>query len=411
MYFSKRAFGAILVLAATYSFPTLAAVGAEQAKAEAEPTRLGLFPFNSIHGTFLFQPEHSQFMKPERLFGMPLGQKYPTVWPVISIWLAPKTPVGDLKTQTAYAISYAFDPGLHDLSSSFVRSSPVGSEKISQSLISDPRVKPHAMQKPLARGKFTETLDPKDGLVYTNSGGDESLGPLAIRMGAKKISIVDSKIINLQGEIFGPGEWHMSALTVDDRGSASSPTARDGHPGAASSGTDLYLFTHIAYKVEGTYFGEPVEGTVAFLLQAVSGPANLPLRAEGDWITFQNQYEDGSVEMGTVLCSDGEAMTGAVILDGTKKVTDTHDVKVVSRNLNKDQIVTEAKFKVGDEMWEFVSHPNFYDPREVNTRGVQLGGRTVAFGSFTRVGEKRKLRTFLGAGYPMVFANNCKPTE
>jgi hypothetical protein len=145
--------------------------------------------------------------------------------------------------------------------------------------------------------------------------------------------------------------------------------------------TGEIFYNQQGYRVEGTYYGEPVAGHI--VLETMWGNENYGdtwwvRNRVGHWAFLVNNYADGSSEYGQFLCGEYGARGAVLVNEKGEEVLNTTNINAVE---NDDGRVV-YDFGNGDQ-WEFISDP---------TRGFPAFGTTrLRVGSARRVNEERTI--------------------
>ncbi len=215
-------------------------------------------------------------------------------------------------------------------------------------------------------GAVTQTLTPDNRIVYAATG---PTSPEEVSFGEREFEWKSANgDIQLAGTLAGQGtQWHHAWRRPDHE-------------------TGEMFYNHQGYRVEGTYFGEPVSGHV--IVETMWGNENYTdtwfvQNRIGHWSMFVNNYDDGTSEYGQILCGEYGAR-GAVIVDHTGREV------VCTTNVNAfEEADGRVRYELGDgETWEFS-----VDPR----CALSFPRTTLGFGSCQRVGESRTVAKASGS--------------
>lgn len=161
-----------------------------------------------------------------------------------------------------------------------------------------------------------------------------------------------------------------------------------------SGATNQMFYNVMAYEAEGQYYGEHVKGHLVIELMygttwyhqiKEGGPArgtwNWWVQNRGaHWSYFANRYDDGSSEMGQVMCGT-YGFRGMVVTrqDGTASVNTT-EVNAAMRD-------SGARYTLGNgEQWDLIA-----DPKMSNLGPIRIG-------TIKRANEKRRIVSSMSAG-------------
>lgn len=207
-------------------------------------------------------------------------------------------------------------------------------------------------------------------LGYFNGGGGPEVHAV---LGPKTMTWSDSGHLELTGKIMGPGLVFCIPGFNDE----------------------AMFYSHLYYEVEGTFFGEPVEGIVPYencWLPTGKLYTDGPIlqRYEEAWCAFATIYEDGSVQYGQ-LAGWSEGMAFADIWDNGRHIA----CPILSKEVTwrPDGFADRVQYNLANgETWEFC----------LEDRGIlrsqwemaQATGQNfrVHKGTANRVGETRKRR-------------------
>jgi hypothetical protein len=176
--------------------------------------------------------------------------------------------------------------------------------------------------------------------------------------------------------------WNTNDGNVKLTGQLATPGVQLMWPWREPDGrTESMLYTAQWYKVEGTYYGEPVTGFIP--IEQIWGDKNYVntwwvKHREYYLILFATTYDDGTTESGVIQC---ERLTGrgAVIANSSGKAVLSTTELNLQPTKNAAGKVTHVVYKFRDAPdWEFIADSD-------------SAGIFYEFGTVKRVGEKRKI--------------------
>jgi hypothetical protein len=212
--------------------------------------------------------------------------------------------------------------------------------------------------------------------VFVESDGVKS----DIVVGAKRLSIKDSGLLELEGELMGPGGWVML-------------------PWAAGK-PDITMHAALYYDVWGTAYGKPVRGIVSFenLYNppgTVWGDSPVAKHYVGTYCAFANRFEDGSVQNGQIANWTSAGAFANIWDDGRHIDAEVLATRVFYR---PDGFAGRIEYDLDNgETWECVTEKNgaAIDTWKV-AQSIGQTYRTGHKGHVGRVGETRKRQSWYG---------------
>lgn len=215
---------------------------------------------------------------------------------------------------------------------------------------------------------LTDEYDLFAGLQYPDGPSFET------RIGTDRFWWSEPGTLDLQGDVLGPG-FHVY---VTDQSEVP-------HGGC--------YYTSLAYRAEGTVFGERVSGYFA------TDQSYLPhgsdwndsiiwTRLQGAWAVFANEFEDGSVEWGH-FSRGADRFEFAIVSDGKDTTVDARTVRA-KVEYKPNGFVDRILYELGDgSAWEFATAPT---GDMVDFSAARPGWRGQS-GTALRVGETRRLKS------------------
>lgn len=199
-------------------------------------------------------------------------------------------------------------------------------------------------------------------------------------IGAKRISVKDSGLVDLQGPLMGPGQWVYL-------------------PWAPGKG-EATMHTSLFYNVSGTVYGRPVRGIVIHENMwhppgMAWGDSPINQKLMGTWCAFAHEFEDGTVQYGH-LANWTSAGCFANIWDNGKHIDS--DISATKVEYRQDGFAGRIEFKLANgETWECVTEANgaAIDTWKMAQR-IGQNFRTGHKGHVGRVGDTRKRRSWYG---------------
>lgn len=152
-------------------------------------------------------------------------------------------------------------------------------------------------------------------------------------------------------------------------------------------------YTSESFRAGGSILGRPVEGF--FAVDQLYFPPGMtwfespyfsaPPYLEIAWHMFGNEYDDGSVEVGSIFAG-ARRFSFAAICDSEGGVTTTREV-TADLEVDDDAYPTRGRFAVGGEQWEWTADPAGRMPDFA--AGYPGGKYRPSEGRFVRVDESR----------------------
>jgi hypothetical protein len=217
-------------------------------------------------------------------------------------------------------------------------------------------------------GDMTQTLSSDNHLNYT--GTDSAGQKESITFGPKRYewTSTDPNYINLHGYL--PTQSIPYYLSWRD----------------PKGGTDALYANLTQYVVTGTLCGMHVHGFTQ--QEHYWGPGGYGLswwgqNRRGLYSFFTNKYSDGTFEHGVMFCGPYGARGAMVVNSKGETVLDSNQVNAQKSGPNGLSVKLEFP---GGQKWEIVNDPS-----------QTLTGTDALFGTFKRVGDKRKIVEHVGS--------------
>jgi hypothetical protein len=172
-------------------------------------------------------------------------------------------------------------------------------------------------------------------------------------------------------------EWTSKNGDVRLKGELATPAAQFILPWREPNGdTDLMYYTAQFYKVDGKFYGETVSGYT--MIEHMWGTRNYAdtwwvKNRVGIWMNWTTTFDDGTTEMGEILCGKYGARAALIVNSQGKKVLNTTEFN--------DQISADGKRVV----FTFTNGPQWEFNSEISL------GRIGFVGVTKRIGETRKI--------------------
>ncbi len=150
-----------------------------------------------------------------------------------------------------------------------------------------------------------------------------------------------------------------------------------------------WLYFSRAFWVTGTILGEPVSGIAGYEHSYWRERAEwkeLPYYARQQlaWSLFCNQYEDGSIEWGHIICNRGGV--GALMVANEKQALLTTGEFDSSFRLDNEGYVGSATYQADGDGWQFTADSGGH-MTQFNT--ARWGGYLAQSGVIRRIGDTR----------------------
>jgi hypothetical protein len=212
--------------------------------------------------------------------------------------------------------------------------------------------------------------------VFVESEGLKS----EVVVGAKRLSVKDSGLVDLQGSIMGPGEWTLLPWAA-------------GKPEAT-----MHTITY--YNVEGKVYGRPVRGITVF--ENVWNPpgttwGDSPVSNKylGVWCSFAHEFKDGTVQYGQIANWTSAGCFANIMDNGRHIESDVKSTRVIYRD---DGFAARIEFELANgETWECFTEKN---GASIDTykmaKSTGKNYRTGHKGYGGRVGDNRERRSWYG---------------